>query len=576
MAETCITVGSRGAPPPGALRTKSFGGAGAFVGARMGAHWVRHAAYPRIWEPGFAGVMEFNSSTNSATSTGVSLSQQSGDVDTLWKHVTKVAKIKERGGNTKIRCNFCNNEFTGSYSRVKVHLLKIKEQGVAVCAKVTSEHLKEFQRELTEVEERRRPIYIPLPPSTQTQSCNAWGPIEKREPIETKKGLHPNNPIKKAYKMEMRALLNSEIARGFYSGGLPFHYARNPHHIKSYNMASEFNLVGYVPPTYNALRTTLLQKERAHVERLLDPIKITWKERGVTIVSNGWSDTQRRPLINFMAVTELGPMFIKAVNCEGNVKDKFFMADLIKEVIMQVGAQHVVQVITDNTPVCKAAGMLVEAQFSHIFWTPCVVHTLNLALKNICDPSNIQSNKDAFIECHWIKEVLLGVAETRFTSMIIMLKRLKLLKHALERLVLSEEWSTYREYDQAKASLIRTTILDELWWDQVDYILEFTDPIYVMDEMIEKVKSIIYRHEKKEHFEKPPFYDVVYIILIDRWTKSSSPLHCLAHSLNPRYYSDAWLNRAQGHQPPHLDVELSVERNKCIRRYFLDGRQEKL
>ncbi|XP_074356651.1 uncharacterized protein LOC141696405 [Apium graveolens] len=390
--------------------------------------------------------------------------------------------------------------------------------------------------------------------------------------------------------MEMRALLDSEIARGFYSGGLPFHYARYPHHIKSYNMASEFNFVGYVPPTYNVLRTTLLQKERAHVERFLDHIKTTWKKKGVTMVSDGRSDTQRRPLINFMAVTELGPMFIKAVNCEGNVKDKFFMADLIKEVIMHVGAQHVVQVITDNAPVCKATSMLVEAQFPHIFWTPCVIHTLNLALKNICDPSNIQSNKDAFIECHWIKEVvdralmiknlilnhnmvatmfnniaplkLLGVAETRFASTIIMLKRLKLLKRALERLVLSEEWSTYREYDQAKASLIRTTILDELWWDQVDYILEFTDPIYVMvrfadtdrpslhliydmwDEMIEKVKSIIYRHERKEHFEEPPFYDVVYAILIDRWTKSSSPLHCVAHSLNPRYFSDGEARKA--------------------------------
>ncbi|XP_074333518.1 uncharacterized protein LOC141671250 [Apium graveolens] len=172
---------------------------------------------------------------------------------------------------------------------------------------------------------------------------------------------------------------------------------------------------------------------------------------------------------------------------------------------------------------------------------------------------------------------LLRVAERRFASTIFMLKRIKLPKRALERLVLSEEWSTYREYDQAKASLIRMTILDELWWDQVDYILEFTNHIYVMvrfadtdrpslhliydiwDEMIEKVKGIIYRHERKEHFEESPFYDVVYPILIDRWTKSSSPLHCLAHSLNPRCNSDAWLNGAQGRQPSHPDVELSIE-----------------
>ncbi|KAL8108089.1 hypothetical protein AgCh_024508 [Apium graveolens] len=294
-------------------------------------------------------------------------------------------------------------------------------------------------------------------------------------------------------------------------------------------------------------------RDRAHVEKLLDPIKTTWKEKGVTIVSDGWSDTQRRPLINFMAVTELGPMFIKAVNCEGNGKDKYFMADLIKEVIMQVGAQYVVQVITNNALICKATGMLVEAQFPHIFWTSCVVHTLNLVLKNICDPSNIQSNKDAFIECHWIKEVvdralmiknfilnhnmvakmfnniaplkLLGVAERRFASTIFMLKRLKLPKRALER-----HGQAFTSFDY------------DMW-----------------DENIEKVKGIIYRHERKEHFEESPFYDVVYPILIDRWTKSSSPLHCLAHSLNPRCNSDAWLNGVQGRQPSHLNVELSVE-----------------
>ncbi|WOH02245.1 hypothetical protein DCAR_0521634 [Daucus carota subsp. sativus] len=368
-------------------------------------------------------------------------------------------------------------------------------------------------------------------------------------------------------------------------------------------MASEYNLSGYVPPTYNALRTTCLQKEKAHVERLMEPIKTTWKEKGVTIVSD---------------VTELGPMFIKVVNCEGNVKDRFFMANLIKEVIMEIGAQNVVQVITDNAPVCKAAGMIVKTQFPHIFWTPCVVHTLNLALKNICDPSHIESNKDAFTECHWITEVadralmvknlilnhnmvltmfnnvaplkLLGVAETRFASLIMMLRRIKLLKRSLETLVLSEEWGTYREYDQqAKASIIRTTMLDETWCDKVDYILKFTGPMYGMlrfantdkpslhliydmwDEMIEKVKTIIYRHERKALSEDSPFYIVVYSILIDRWTKSSSPLHYFAHSLNPRYYSNTWLNAAPDRLPPHQDIELSEERNKCIKRYFPDG-----
>jgi len=45
--------------------------------------------------------------------------------------------------------------------------------------------------------------------------------------------------------------------------------------------------------------------------------------------------------------------------------------------------------------------------------------------------------------------------------------------------------------------------------------------------MIEKVKSVIYRHEKKEN-EQSPFYDVVHQFLNDRWNKSNAPLQCLA------------------------------------------------
>ena len=40
-----------------------------------------------------------------------------------------------------------------------------------------------------------------------------------------------------------------------------------------------------------------------------------------------------------------------------------------------------VQVITDNAPVCKVAGLIVESRYHHIFWTPCIVHNLNLILE---------------------------------------------------------------------------------------------------------------------------------------------------------------------------------------------------
>ena len=98
-------------------------------------------------------------------------------------------------------------------------------------------------------------------------------------------------------------------------------------------------------------------------------------------------------------------MFIKAVNCEGELKDKHFIVELLIDCIKEIGPQNVVQVITDNASACKVAGALVNTRFPHIFWTPCVVHTLNLALKNICRPSTIAAHEVAFEACNWITQV---------------------------------------------------------------------------------------------------------------------------------------------------------------------------
>ena len=91
----------------------------------------------------------------------------------------------------------------------------------------------------------------------------------------------------------------------FYSSELPFHLARNPYYRNAFSVAANTsNLSGYVLPTYNKLRGPLLSKERRHIENLLQPIRNSWNQKGVTIVSDGWSDPQRRPLINFMVITE--------------------------------------------------------------------------------------------------------------------------------------------------------------------------------------------------------------------------------------------------------------------------------
>ncbi|XP_030963925.1 uncharacterized protein LOC115985096 [Quercus lobata] len=422
--------------------------------------------------------------------------------------------------------------------------------------------------------EQRSQIPLPLPPPGRGIPIS---PFRRQEGSDSTHSTNPvdakrrkvtmNTTLKKAFQNNARHYLDSRIVRMFYTGGLPFNFARNPHYRSSYAFAATHSILGYLPPGYNALRTTLLQKERAHVERLLKPIKDSWLENG-------------------------------AIDGSGEFKDKHYIAGVLKNAIKEIGHEKVVQVITDNANVMKFAGALIEA------------------LKNICAAKNTEKNEVTYEECGWITRVandasfirvfimnhsmrlamfnefcplkLLQVADTRFASVVVMLKMLKLIKRCLQAMAISDQWVSYREDDVGKAQKVKDMILSDLWWDNIDYILEFTAPIYNMlriadtnkpclhlvydmwDSMIEKVKVVMYRHEGLEDDQYSSFWDVVYDILTDRWTKNCTPLHCLAHSLNPKYYFIEWLSENPKHIPPHQDHEISMEKSKCLERYFED------
>ncbi|XP_068504437.1 uncharacterized protein [Phaseolus vulgaris] len=378
--------------------------------------------------------------------------EEEDETKPLWRYVSKLRKTPG-GGNNMIKCSLCDFSFNGSYTRVRAHLLRITGGGVRICANVTPSKLVEFKKLDNEASlkiEYSKKKKVPLPHVSDEgkQSNN--------------NDLNPKlkGSLQAAFNIQGRDTVDCAVARMFYSSGLPFHLARNPYYRNAFSVAANTsNLSGYVPPTYNKLRGPLLSKERRHVENLLQPIRNSWNQKGVTIVSDGWSDPQRRPLINFMAITESGPMFLKSVDGSGEIKDKDFIAKHIRDVIMEVGPKNVVQIITDNASVCKAAGMLIELEFPSIYWTPCVVHTLNLALKNICAAKNTEKNSDTYQQCSWISQIvddatfiktfimghsmrlsmfnnfnslkLLSVASTRFASTIVMLKRFRSLKKGL-------------------------------------------------------------------------------------------------------------------------------------------------
>lgn len=250
--------------------------------------------------------------------------------------------------------------------------------------------------------------------------------------------------------------------------------------------------LGYVPPGSEKLRTTLLMKAKKEVEKMLEPIKASWPTSGVSNVFDGWTDPTQHPLINFMVTSLNGPVFLKALDALGQYKDVQYMGELFIKVIEYVGVDSCVKIITDNAPVCKDAGMIVEARYPQVFWTPCIVHLLNLALKSIASDvlwigsiiedarhihNFVQNHTNALTIYEYTNLSLLKIAGTRFASSFIMLKRLREVKISLGAMVISEFWYFWRKTDQVASKRVKDTVLDDAWWERVDLLSQIMEPI---------------------------------------------------------------------------------------------------
>ena len=167
--------------------------------------------------------------------------------------------------------------------------------------------------------------------------------------------------------------VDKEMAHMIYASTLPFSLVKNPYFRRFCLRLSNSRVADYVRPTYNRMRTTLLENEKSHVNFLLQSFRDSWKKKGVSLCSDGWSDKQKRPLINVMAASRGNSMFVKSFDTSGNIKDVEYVASLVLDVIEQEGPDNVVQIITDNASNFKAEGLSIEAKYicSHLLDSVC-------------------------------------------------------------------------------------------------------------------------------------------------------------------------------------------------------------
>jgi hypothetical protein len=82
---------------------------------------------------------------------------------------------------------------------------------------------------------------------------------------------------------------------------------------------------------------------------------------------DGWTDQKRRTLINFLVYCPKGTIFFKIMDLSDVLKTTRLLHHLFKEVVLYVGVENIVHMVTDNAANYVVAGKLMMEEFPSIF-----------------------------------------------------------------------------------------------------------------------------------------------------------------------------------------------------------------
>lgn len=486
----------------------------------------------------------------------------------LWKHVVKGRKCgNAHGGSHVFKCKYCHKLYHGTYTRVYAHLMghkKGESKGIGYCSVVKADKNLQMQikREVEQVE--NSPNVVPL----RKSKLNA---ISGATSQGTSLALSYVSPFEQDYSMQDRDDVDSKVVRCLCANGIPFSVLRSPYWEEMVLAISKE--LGYKSPSYERVTTILLEHEKNKVDREMDDFKQKWPQYGISIISNGWTDVKNQPLINILASNQFGSMFLHALDFVMVERSQKSISSFMLEAIEKVEPYNVVQLITDNSIDCRAASDELAKVYPHIFWNPCMVHSLYQILKDIMNAllwlqRTYKTAKDIvrYILYHpksgdifqnFSKLELLKVAANGNASHYIILYLVLDIRETLTAAVISDRWAMWASFPHTHQKMklhvedLKEAIMSENFWVTVKLALSIIKPIYkmikftdqdgpIIGEVCDRMDNML--GEIKENLTgREDMYVVLEDKVLSRWNKRNVPLHCLAYALTPKYYDEEYL-----------------------------------
>ncbi|XP_061347945.1 uncharacterized protein LOC133293390 [Gastrolobium bilobum] len=350
------------------------------------------------------------------------------------------------------------------------------------------------------------------------------------------------------------------ISKWMIDAGVPFNAVNSSYYQPMIDAICSMGS-GYKGPNFYRVRGHLLNKWVGEVNKLVESYRTVWKQTGCTIMADGWTDRCRRTLINFLVYCPKGTIFLKSVDASNASKTADLLYKLFRDVVLHVGPENVVQIVTDNAANYVAAGRLLEAEFPKIFWSPCAAHCMNLMLHDIGKLEEVSVvvshaatiTKYIYNHCHPLHLMrkytsgreILRPAPTRFATNFIALQSILAQKDALRAMVTSRDWTSSTYSKEAKAKKFVEQVLDSNFWKQCAEIVKLTEPLIrvlrIVDSENKPALGFLYqaifkaREEMIKRFQRNKKKVEPYLKILDRrWdSQLRKNLHAAGYWLNP-------------------------------------------
>ncbi|KAK3930113.1 Putative AC transposase [Frankliniella fusca] len=398
----------------------------------------------------------------------------------------KTRKDEERNAIVSSKCKFCANEWMFYNATKMAHHLVSKCKNVpndiksALAASQGSSTSKSFvqDREAEEAEERA------------LESSRDDGNIPSSKSKPSKRPLTMSQFLDRITDDE-REKLHKLFSRAMVMSNLPFSTFATPEWEQFFNaLRPAFDL----PSEWN-LRNSLLDNQYEEINnKLQDQIN---KTENVCILTDGYSNIRNEGIMAFI-ITTPAPLFYD-MSLPGTEKENSeYVSQELSKIIENVGPEKVNGVCTDNAAVMKKTWEIIEEKYPHIVCYGCSPHTLNLLSKDISKLTSIKqllrksqnvvkAIKRSHVplaiftrkqKCaHGANAITLKLpGKTRWSGIEEMLNSLYKNRKELKETVIDSRV-------KFKDATIRTTVLDEEFWELVNSTRKLMRPI---------VKSIIY------------------------------------------------------------------------------------